>query len=239
MVELKLFPTIEEVFENPTDLHHSTFFPLFTVDLNSIDKGTGKVHFITVYGNGDPEVEILGNDFGYNFIKFKIVGDKYRFDGDFNQIPKSENSLKWYKEAELIYAEHKEKYFTNTEFTKNEDKRRQETGFHYYYYIRGVINYWITRDKYFETGKFIQGNSYSNGNSGHEREMYESLGGVYDDEYGLEYLEELLNKLEISLGSLNFIGSVTGYNYSELGEDEILLFVNEDKTEVFQYFNWS
>ncbi|WP_336686460.1 hypothetical protein [Chryseobacterium bernardetii] len=69
--------------------------------------------------------------------------------------------------------------------------------------------------------------------------MYESLGGVYDDGYGLKYLEELLNKLEISLGSLNFIGSVTGYNYSELGEDEILLFVNEDKTEVFQYFNWS
>ena len=65
------------------------------------------------------------------------------------------------------------------------------------------------------------------------------MGGIYDDEYGLEYLEPVLNELEISIDELNFIGSVTGYNYSELGEDEILLFINKDKTEAFQYFNWS
>ena len=239
MADIILFPAIDDVFVNPSDSHKTIFFPLLTVDLNSIGKGNGKVHFITVYGNGDPEADISGSDFGYNFIKFKIIGDKYRFNGDFNQIPRFANTAEWYKEAELIYTQHKDKYLTRTEFTKKEDERRQKIDFHYYFYIRGLINYWLTRDKYLETGKFIQGNSYSNGNSNHERKMYEVLGGSYDDEYGLEDLEDVLNELHISFDSLNFIGNVTGYNYSELGEDEILLFVNKDKTEVFQYFNWS
>ena len=143
------------------------------------------------------------------------------------------------KKLNLIYREHKDKYLTRTEFVKNEDKRREKIDFNYYFYIRGVINYWLTRDKFLETGKFIQGNAYSNGNSDHERESYETLGGIYDDEYGLEYLEKVLDKLEINFDSLNFVGSVTAYNYSELGEDEILLFINEDNNEVFQYFDWS
>lgn len=239
MAEIKLFPSLEDVFENPTDLHKVVFFPLITVDLNSIGKGNGKVHFITVHGNGDPDEEISGTDFGYNFIRFKIIGDKYRFDGNFNQIPKFEKAIEWYKEAEIIYKEHKDKCLTDAEYTKKEDERREKIDFDYYFYVRGVINYWLTRDKYIETGKFIQGNAYSNGNSNHEREPYETLGGVYDDEYGLEYLQEVLDELKINFESLNFVGSVTGYNYSELGEDEILLFLHEKENEVFQYFNWS
>jgi len=239
MTGIKLFPTIEDVFENPSNLHKVVFFPLLSVDLNFIGKGNGKVHFITVHGNGDPDEEISGTDFGYNFIRFKIIGDKYKFDGDFNEIPKFKKSVEWYKEAELIYKEHKDKYLTETEFAKKGDVRRQKIDFYYYFYIKGLINYWLTRDKYLETGKFIQGNAYSNGDSNHEREPYETLGGVYDDGYGLEYLEELLDELEINFKSFSFIGSVKGYNYSELGEGKILLFLNNDKTEAFQYFNWS
>ena len=239
MTNFKLFPCIEEVFENPSDFYKSIFFPILTVDLKPIEKGCGKVHFITVHGNGDPEAEISGTDFGYNFIKFKRIGDKYKFDGDINQIPNIEKAVEWYKEAESIYKEHKDKYLTRTEFVKNEEKRREKIDFNYYFYIRGVINYWLTRDKFLETGKFIQGNAYSNGNSDHEREPYETLGGIYDDEYGLEYLKEVLDELKINFDSLNFVGSVTAYNYSELGEDEILLFINENNNEVFQYFDWS
>ena len=239
MANIRLFPAIEEVFVDPTNFHKAMFFPLLTVELDSINKGIGKVHFITVYGNGDPEVEILDKNFGYNFIKFKRVGDKYRFEGDFKQMPKFEKAFEWYKEAEDIYKEHKDKYLTKTEFTKTEDKRREKIDFDYYFYIKGVINYWLTRDMFLKTGKFIQGNKYSGGYSDHEREIYESLGGVYDDEYGLEYLQQLLDELEINIDSLNFVGSVTGYNYSELGEDKILLFVNNEKGEVFQYFDWS
>ncbi len=212
---------------------------MLTVDLASNNKGIGKVHFITVHGNGDPDVEISGSDFGYNFIKFKITGEKYRFDGYIYQIPNIEKTAEWYKEAELIYKEHKEKYLTETEFTKKEDAKRYKIDFDYTHYIEGVTNYWVTRDKFLETGKFIQGGAYSIGDSDPEREPYETLGGVYDDEYGLEYLEEVLNELEIRFDSLNFISSVTGYNYWKLGENEILLFINEDKNEVFQYFNWS
>ena len=239
MAELILFPSIEEVFESPSDFHKVLFFPLLTVDLGSINKGNGKAHFITVYGNGDPEIKISGSEFGYNFIRFKLIRDKYRFEGDLSQLPKSEKAIEWYNEAELIYKEHKDKYLTETEFVKTEDKRREKIDFDYYFYIRGVINYWLTRDKYLETGKFVQGNSYSNGNSNHERKIYETLGGSYDDEYGLEYLEEVLNELKINFDSLTFVGNITGYNYSELGEDEILLFIDESKSEAFQYFNWS
>lgn len=239
MANIKLFPAIEEVFEDPSEFHKAVFFPLLTVELSSINKGIGKVHFITFHGNGDPDEEILDNNFGYNFIKFKRVGDKFKFEGDFNQIPKFEKALEWYKEAEDIYKEHKDKYLTKTEFTKTEDKRREKIDFDYYFYIKGVINYWLTRDMFIQTGKFIQGNKYSGGYSDHEREMYESLGGVYDDEYGIEYLEPVLDQLGVNIENLNFIGNVTGYNYSELGEDEIVLFVDEEKNEVIQYFDWS
>ena len=238
MANIKLFPTIEEVFENPLDIYKTIFFPLLTVDLESIGKGNGKVHFVTVHGNGDPDIENQGNDFGYNFIKFKIAGNKYRFDGDINQIPQSQKAAKWYKEAELIYQEHKEKYLTKSEFTKAEDERREKIDFDYFYYIRGVINYWVTRDMYLETGKFIQGSCYTNGYKPYERDSYQNLGGVYDDEFKLEYLEEVLNELAIDFETLNFIGSLEGYNYSELGEGEIALFIDQDKNEVLHYFSW-
>ena len=54
---------------------------------------------------------------GYNFIRFKIVGDKYQFNGDFNNIHLFDKSVKWYYEAEKIYKEHKEKYLNGTDIT--------------------------------------------------------------------------------------------------------------------------
>jgi hypothetical protein len=49
----------------------------------------------------------------------------------------------------------------------------------------------------------------------HEREPYETLGGIYDSGCCFEYLEGLLDDLEISFDSFYFVGSVKGYN-SEL-----------------------
>jgi hypothetical protein len=250
MKNLKLFPNLNEVFENLTEYHKAFFFPLLTVDLNEIGKGNGKVHFITVNGNGDPDIEIPGTEFGYNYIRFKIIGDKYTFGGNINEIPNITKTLEWYQEAEIIYKQHLDNYlqprneFERKYFKKDFIKEQfqflnQKLNEINKPYIKKLINYWITRDKYTETGKFIQGSAYLGGYSNHEREIYETIGGTYDDEYGLEYLEEVLNELEISFDELNFIGSVTGYNYSELGEDKILLFINKDKTEAFQYFNWS
>nr|WP_315028816.1 hypothetical protein [uncultured Chryseobacterium sp.] len=239
MSNFTLFPSIEEVFLNPPDNYKAIFFPLLTVDLNSIHKGNGKVHFITVYGNGDPEAEVSDDHFGYNFIRFKMIGNQYKFEGDLKQIPDSEKATQWYKEAELIYKEHKDKLMIPSGFAKEGYEERKKISFSYAHYIKGVINYWVTRDKYLETGKFIQGGSYYNGDSNHEREIYETLGGQYDNEYVLEYLEELLSTLGISINTLDFAGEITGYNYSELGEDRLLIFMNKDRTEVFQYFSWS
>lgn len=239
MPNIILFPKIEEVFEDVSEFHQAIFFPLLTVDLASIGKGNGKAHFITVHGNGDPDVVFSETNLGYNFIKFKIVGDKYSFDGDLSLLPNIQNNVAWYKEAEAIYKEHKDKYCTKTEFTKTENEKRRKINFDYYFYIKGVINYWLTRDQYQEKGKFIQGGAYSDGDSNHEREPYETLGGVYDDEYGLEYLEQVVNELDMNFDEMNFVGSVKGYHYSALGEGEILLFVNKKEGNAFQYFNWS
>ena len=43
---MKLYPTIEEVFEQPIDFYKTVFFPLLTIDLANINKGNGKVHFV-------------------------------------------------------------------------------------------------------------------------------------------------------------------------------------------------
>jgi len=237
MIKYKLFPKTEEVFTNVTEEHKVLFFPLLSVDLESINKGKGKVHFVAYYRDGEDDI-IRDLNVGYNFIRFQIIG--YQFNGDFNNIYMFEKSVKWYYEAEEIYKEHKEKYLSgsDTAFLTEQDNRRMEIDFEYYYYIKGVINYWVTRDKYLETKRFIQGSAYSYGNSNHEREAYEDM-SVYDTEYVDEILEEVLDELKINFADLDYIGLVAGYNYLEFGADEMTLFMSKDKKEVLQYHNWS
>jgi len=52
---MRLYPTNNEVFEAPSTIFKTIFFPLLTIDLKDLNKGEGKVHFVTVWGNGDPE----------------------------------------------------------------------------------------------------------------------------------------------------------------------------------------
>ncbi|MDA3616348.1 hypothetical protein [Polluticaenibacter yanchengensis] len=237
MKNIKLFPNIDEVFENITEYHKAVFFPLLTIDLSEINKGTGKVHFVSVFPSGQEEYDFPEENTGYNYIKFKRVNDKYEFDGNIKEIPLLDKAVGWYKEAEKIYQEHKEKYFTKDKFIKEEDDRRRKIDFNYSYYIEGVTNYWVTKDKFLETEKFIQGSAYTYGNDNQERRAYENM-DTYD-EYYWEYFQELLDELNIEKDIITFIGTVTGYNYSRLGEDEISLFINSETNEVLQYFNWS
>lgn len=238
MKGIKLYPSIEEVFLKSTEEYKAVFFPLLTIDLSAINKGPGKVHFVTVYPSGNCDVDFPKEKCDYNFIKFKLVGDKYLFEADIKEMPQVEDAVTWYKEAEQIYEKHKDKYFTKTASIQEENNIRRKENFDHAYYIEGVINYWVTRDKFLETRKFIQGNAYTYENSNHERKPYENI-DKYDDEYDLEYFEELIEKLEIKLDVLKFIGTVTAYNYSELGEDELSLFINTETNEVLQYFDWS
>lgn len=71
---MKLYPTIEEVFEEPTDFLKTVFFPLLTIDLAAMNKGEGKVHFLTVWGNGNPELDFKDDLFNYdNFCKHVLI----------------------------------------------------------------------------------------------------------------------------------------------------------------------
>ena len=189
MIKYELFPKIEEVFTNVTDDHHAVFFPLLTIDLESINKGKGKVHFISYFRDGEPD-DISDPNFSYNFMRFQVVENKYQFNGDFKKIYLFEKSVVWYQEALEIYAQHKDKYLTKSDFVKQEDDKRMAIDFEYYYYIKGVLNYWVTRDKYLETNKFIQGSAYTNGNSNHERKPFKDLGDYEDHGYVDEILEE-------------------------------------------------
>ena len=238
-MKYKLFPKLEDVFVEVTDAHRVVFFPLLTIDLSSIKKGEGELHFISYFRDGEDDI-ISDVNFSYNFMRFKMVGNKYQFDGDFNKIHLFEKSKEWYKEAKEIYQEHREKYLSNSNFIKEEDKRRKEIDFEYYYYIQGVLNYWVTRDKYLETGKFIQGGAYTYGESNLERTAIEDVGSYdeYCGGYPDEILEEVLDELKIDFKDLSYIGTVAGYNYVDFGADETMLFKNGD-SEVFQYYNWS
>ncbi|WP_025124316.1 hypothetical protein [Myroides odoratimimus] len=226
---MKLYPTIEEVFDAPMDFYKTVFFPLLTLDLNTMNKGEGKVHFITVWGNGNPELDYKDNLFNYNSIRFDWTGDKYIFNGDLSSIETFNNLKEWYLEAEQEYLENKSDYLTYKTFDEvkkshlaQQNKRREAISFEYYHYVKGVINYWITRNKYLETGLFIQGNAYTGDYCNEERKIYNNL-----------------SKTGITTRSNELIGKVTGYNYSEIGEDEISLYIDRKQNQVFQKFNWS
>ncbi|QWX82999.1 hypothetical protein H0I23_11060 [Cellulophaga sp. HaHaR_3_176] len=242
---MKLFPTIEEVFKEPKEHYKYIFFPLLTLVLEEHNLGKGLVHFVSVWGNGDPDNELDPGNFEYNYIKFNREGNKYVFNGKLDEIDTFKDIEKWYNEADKEYQENKGDYLKQRErnevsesnLQKNLD-RREKVGFDYYHYSKGIFNYWITRDKYLETGKFIQGGFYSDAESGHEREIFEQIGGEIDyDEF--EYFIELLEQLNENKEAKQFIGSLTGYDYLSFGEDKIHLFLDNKKNEVLLYSDWS
>jgi hypothetical protein len=226
---MKLYPSIEEVFDQPKDFYKTIFFPLLTINLDSINKGEGKVHFLTVFGNGNPELEYKNDLFTFNSIRFDWTGDKYLFNGDLSTIESFNQLEKWYLEAEKEYQEHKLDYLTKktyyevkNSYLNQQNERRENISFDYYHYVQGVINYWITRDKYFETGRFIQGGAYTDDENDEVRKVYDKL-----------------STTGMTSRSNELVGKVTGYNYSGFGEDEIILYIDRKKEQVFQKFNWS
>ncbi|MCD8450470.1 hypothetical protein LNI98_12300 [Tenacibaculum dicentrarchi] len=242
---MKLFPTIEEVFKEPKEYYKYVFFPLLTIDLKEHNLGEGLVHFVSVWGNGDPDDELDPGNFEYNYIKFIREGDKYKFNGKIEGIETFKSVEKWYEEAHKEYQENKIDYLKQRERNQVAEsnlnqslEKRKKVDFDYYHYSKGLFNYWITRDKYLETEKFIQGGFYSDANSGHEREVFEKIGGEIDyDEF--EYFIELLESNDESKETKQFIGSVTGYNYLSFGEDRIHLFLDKKKNEILTYADWS
>lgn len=227
---MKLYPTIDEVFETPSNIYKTIFFPLLTINLTDQNKGVGKVHFLTVWGNGNPDLNFKDNLFGFDFIKFDWTGEKYKFNGDLSSIETFDKLNDWYLEAEKEYNDNKVDYLTqkkinevSNSYLSVQNERRKKISFEYYNYVKGLINYWVTRDKYIETGLFIQGTAYTDSKSNHQRKPIEKL-----------------SKTGITTKSNELIGKVIGYNYvSGFGEDEISLYIDRKQQQVFQKFGWT
>lgn len=251
---IKPFPTIEDVFENPEGFYKTVFFPLLTIDLEKLGKGTGKVHFVSVHGSGNDEILFSGDKLGLHFINFKRCGNKYYFEGDLSILPHFDKLPTWYDHALDEYEQNKDTYLhTSTDYDKPNTSWKQnrercsEIDEECNYYMESLINYWVTRDKYFETDKFIQGSYYLEGCSDVERNFYIELNNDEAFKDG-DTVEDLCNHIENYLISSEqpqstkgktYIGSCAGYNYREWGEDELYLFTNEQTNEVIQFFIWS
>jgi hypothetical protein len=224
---MKLFSTIEEVFEKPSEIYKTLFFPLLTIDLNEMEKGNGKVHFISVWGDGGADDYMIFDDisFGMDFIKFDWTGEKYFFNDNLFNHKYKEILIKWYDNAEKEYTENKAYYLKHTEESYKsileKEKKWKKISHDFYMYTQQLINYWVTRDKFFETGKLIQGSAYTHGCNDEVRKTFISL-----------------SKSKESKRNNERIGTICGYNYKENGEDEISLYIDRKQNKVFQRFKW-
>jgi hypothetical protein len=227
---MKLFSTIDEVFEKPSEIYKTLFFPLLTVDLEEMEKGKGKVHFVSVWGDGGADDFMLFDDmsFGMEFIKFDWTGEKYLFNDNLFNPKHTEILLKWYAGLEKEYTGNKIEFLTKRsdkeswEINDVREKKWKKISHDYYMYAAQLINYWVTRDKFFETGQFIQGGAYTHGRNDEVRKTFISL-----------------SKTKATTRSNELIGKVCGYNYKINGEDEIALYIDRKENKVFQKFNWT
>lgn len=227
---MKLFPTIEEVFESPNKIHKTLFFPLLTINLEEMEKGKGLVHFVSVWGCGGAEPFLISDDinYGFDFIKFDWTGERYVFDNHLFAIEYKETLLKWHSGIEKEYLENKSDYLTpktsqevnTSNLVKRENERAKMNGA-LDTYAKSLINYWVTRDKYFETGKLIQGSAYTH---------------AYDDEIRRAYIS--LSKTKETKLSKELVGKVCGYNYKIYDVGEIGLYIDRKQQKVFQKFKW-
>lgn len=98
MTTIKLFPKIEAVFVDNTDLNRKHFMPLATFDLSEIDENlSGLIHL--VYYNIDPyceETVAYNNEFcDESKTSFDIVDNKYKFKADFGFFKTNEDWIEW------------------------------------------------------------------------------------------------------------------------------------------------
>jgi hypothetical protein len=220
MKNIKLFPEIEEVFENCGEPCKSLFFPLVSFDLPR----WGRLHVASVYGIGEP-FDPIDDQMRYNFMRFKRTKEsRYVFEGDLHYIQDLDKLTFWRQKALEKYEANKADYLSGKK--ANRAKFLHEWGEYQYC----VISYWLNKEKYKKTGKLTN----------------EVLGDlepyVTDSRICLEdTLEELKRDgAPIKLNEADFTGiGVIGYNYRARGEEMIALFVIDDGKAVVQTFNWT
>jgi hypothetical protein len=226
---MKLFPTIEEVFSNPLPIYKTIFFPLVTINLGEdMDKKEGKVHFISVLGDAYPYLIKDGERFEWDFIRFDWDGTHYQFDNSVINMEETAPLLEWYASIEEDYNKHKSEYLKNHSWEEARDShlekmriKRRKISHDLYMYADMLLSYWITRDKYLETGLFIRDYGYYGLNDQVNKPVI------------------ILSKTGITNRSDELVGKVCEYNYLTYGEDEIKLSIDRKKQQIIQKFYWS
>lgn len=224
---MKLFPTISDVFASSTEIYKTLFFPLVTIDLSEMNKGNGRVHFVSIMGNAYPYLIVNEVDYGSNFVKFDWDGVKYAFDDSIFNDEACFTLLEWYNNLEKDYQQNRDRYlkvcsmFDKEHYLVQQEEHWKKVSTDFYIYASMLINYWITRDKYIETGEFRQGYAYQG----------------YNDEINKPVLS--LSKTGATTRSNELVGKVCAYYYLRHGEDEIRLNIDRKTNKVIQTFSWT
>lgn len=237
---MQLFPDFNDVFYQADDIHKMVFFPLLTVDLETLGKNKGKVHFVSVFGNGNPELTYTNPTLlDYDNIRFEWDGERYYFAGDLSNLKNIDDIPKWYDEAVQEYTQFKDEYCCLKSWQDAENanfaiqcEKREQTDFNYAHYVKSLINYWVTKEMYLKTGHFIQGSTYLDG-------IYGDLDKFNPKEYERKPTIGKLSNKPATNRSNELIGQVCGYNYVQGGEDQIKLSIDRKNNQVFEKFAWS
>ena len=115
---IKMFPEATDVFANRLEEHSRYLFPLFSIDLNTINpKWRGVVHMLEF--NEDPynrETISSFNEYCSDcMIGFDVVDGKYSFKSDFNYFALSKDWVEYFEKTKEQYQTTKNYYIENHE----------------------------------------------------------------------------------------------------------------------------
>lgn len=233
--KVQLFPELGDVFHEPTPWMACVFFPLLSVQLDSLGSlgvGAGRAHAVSIFDSGIPEHDWLEPELGFDHVQFDWDGQRYRFRGDLSKLKRLQSLPAWYAEAQAVYQGHRldaaafeamlgtqpGPWQALQDWAKQRPDERLS-------YQQHLVNFWITRDAYRATGRFIQGGAYLKGHSSHEREPHGHLLRTRQDSGEGQGWQK--------------VGSVCGYNYVDGGEDQISLYISREQGKVLQRLGWS
>ena len=247
--QVTLFPELDEVFHEPTPLMACLFLPLISLDLPSLGLGAGRVHAVSVYESGTPELEWLPPELDYDRVQFDWDGTCYRFRGDLSQLERLHPLLDWHAEAQAFYQSyaldaeafrgmlarqtgpwqslqdayqrHAKQAYAQGLWREADKLERTKSR-----YLSHLIGYWLARDAFRATGSLIPGGAYLM--KGHSPQVREPHGHLLRSLQGTDLGQDWQK-----------IGSLAGYNFVDFGEDCIQLYLSRERGQVLQRFGWS
>ena len=230
--QVKLFPDLDEVFHEPTPLMACLFLPLLSVDLASLGLGAGRVHALSIWDSGIPELEWLAPDLDYDQALFDWDGERYRFRGDLSQLERLQALPDWHAEAQAFYQSHaldaeafRGMLAQGAGPWQDLQAWAQQRAGERLSFMQHCVNFWLARDAYRATGRLIPASAYLKGLSSHARAPHGHLLRSFqatDEDQGWQK-----------------IASLVGHNFVDNGEDCIQLYLSRERDQVLQRFAWS